>query len=121
MTGAETAPPPKPRRQRVYNDRSLQVLVAMVLGVGLGVWQPDIAAQMKSFGDAFIKLIQMVVGPIIFGTVVNGIAGMGDLKKGGRLAIKAVIYFEVVTSIALVMGLVIANLLQPGAGMHVDA
>jgi aerobic C4-dicarboxylate transport protein len=121
MTGAETAPPPKPKRKRFYNDLSLQVLVAMVLGVGLGVWQPDIAAQMKSFGDAFIKLIQMVVGPIIFCTVVNGIAGMGDLKKVGRIAIKAVIYFEVVTSIALVMGLVIANLLQPGAGMHVDA
>jgi aerobic C4-dicarboxylate transport protein len=121
MTGAETAPPPKPKRKRFYNDLSLQVLVAMALGVGLGVWQPDIAAEMKPLGDAFIKLIQMVVGPIIFCTVVNGIAGMGDLKKVGRIAVKAIIYFEVVTSIALIIGLVIANLLQPGAGMHVDA
>jgi aerobic C4-dicarboxylate transport protein len=117
---AETAPPPKPKRKRFYNDLSLQVLFAMALGVGLGVWQPDVAAEMKPFGDAFIRLIQMVVGPIIFCTVVNGIAGMGDLKKVGRIAIKAIIYFEVVTSIALVIGLVIANLLQPGAGMHVD-
>jgi aerobic C4-dicarboxylate transport protein len=121
MTGAETAPPPEPKRKRFYNDLSLQVLAAMALGVGLGVWQPDIAAEMKPLGDAFIKLIQMVVGPIIFCTVVNGIAGMGDLKKVGRIAVKAIIYFEVVTSIALIIGLVIANLLQPGAGMHVDA
>jgi aerobic C4-dicarboxylate transport protein len=120
MTPAETAPPPRPKRKRFYNDLSLQVLAAMVLGVGLGVWKPDIATEMKPFGDAFIRLIQMVVGPIIFCTVVNGIAGMGDLKKVGRIAIKAIIYFEVVTSIALVLGLVIVNLLQPGAGMHVD-
>jgi aerobic C4-dicarboxylate transport protein len=121
MTAAAvTAPPPKPKRKRFYNDLSLQVLAAMALGVALGIWQPDVAAEMKPFGDAFIRLIQMVVGPIIFCTVVNGIAGMGDLKKVGRIAIKAIIYFEVVTSIALVIGLVIANLLQPGAGMHVD-
>jgi aerobic C4-dicarboxylate transport protein len=121
MTAAAvTAPPPKPKRKRFYSDLSLQVLAAMALGVALGIWQPDVAAEMKPFGDAFIRLIQMVVGPIIFCTVVNGIAGMGDLKKVGRIAIKAIIYFEVVTSIALVIGLVIANLLQPGAGMHVD-
>jgi aerobic C4-dicarboxylate transport protein len=121
MTAAAvTAPPPKPKRKRFYNDLSLQVLAAMALGVALGIWQPDVAAEMKPFGDAFIRLIQMVVGPIIFCTVVNGIAGMGDLKKVGRIAIKAIIYFEVVTSIALVIGLVIANLLQPGAGTHVD-
>jgi aerobic C4-dicarboxylate transport protein len=117
---AETATPPKPKRKRFYSDLSLQVLAAMALGVALGIWQPDVAAEMKPFGDAFIRLIQMVVGPIIFCTVVNGIAGMGDLKKVGRIAIKAIIYFEVVTSIALVIGLVIANLLQPGAGMHLD-
>jgi aerobic C4-dicarboxylate transport protein len=121
MTAAsETAAPPKPKRKRFYTDLSLQVLVAMALGVGLGVWQPNIAAQMKPFGDAFIRLIQMVVGPIIFCTVVHGIASMGDLKKVGRIAVKAIVYFEVVTSIALVIGLVMANLLQPGSGMHVD-
>src|ERR1700733_10862234 len=108
MTAAAvTAPPPKPKRKRFYNDLSLQVLAAMALGVALGIWQPDVAAEMKPFGDAFIRLIQMVVGPIIFCTVVNGIAGMGDLKKVGRIAITAIIYFEVVTSIALVIGLVV--------------
>ena len=120
MTAVTDMAAPQPRRKRFYNDLSLQVLVAMALGIGLAVWRPDIATQMKPFGDAFIRLIQMVVGPVIFCTVVHGIAGMGDLKKVGRIAIKAVIYFEVVTSIALVLGLVIANLLQPGAGMHVD-
>jgi aerobic C4-dicarboxylate transport protein len=120
MTAVAETAPPVAKRKRFYNDLSLQVLVAMALGVGLGVWQPDIAAQMKPFGDAFIKLIQMVVGPIIFCTVVHGIAAMGDLRKVGRIAFKAILYFEVVTSIALVIGLVMANLLQPGAGMHID-
>ena len=114
------AAPSKPRRKRIYNDLSVQVAVALVLGVGLGVWQPDIGAQLKPLGDAFIKLIQMVVGPIIFCTVVHGIASMRDLGRVGRIAFKAILYFEVVTTIALVIGLVAANLLQPGAGMHVD-
>jgi aerobic C4-dicarboxylate transport protein len=114
------AAPAAPKRKPFYNDLSLQVLVGLALGVGLGVWRPDIGADMKPFGDAFIKLIQMVVGPIIFCTVVHGIASMRDLSKVGRVAIKAIFYFEVVTSIALVIGLVAANLLQPGAGLHVD-
>ena len=114
------AAPSKPRQKRLYNDLSVQVAVALVLGVGLGVWQPDIGAQLKPLGDAFIKLIQMVVGPIIFCTVVHGIASMRDLGRVGRIAFKAILYFEVVTTIALVIGLVAANLLQPGAGMHVD-
>jgi len=109
-----------PKRKRFYHDLSLQVLVAMALGVGLGVWQPNIAAEMKPLGDAFIKLIQMVVGPIIFCTVVHGIASMRDLGKVGRIAIKAIVYFEVVTSVALVIGLVMGNLLHPGTGMHVN-
>ena len=72
------------------------------------------------FGDAFIRLIKMVVGPIIFLTIVVGIASMGDLKKVGRVGFKAVLYFEVLTTVALLIGLLVANWLQPGAGMHVD-
>lgn len=114
------AAPPKPKRKPLYSDLSVQVLVALLLGVGLGVWQPDVGAQLKPLGDAFIRLIQMVVGPIIFCTVVHGIASMRDLGRVGRIAFKAILYFEVVTTIALVIGLVAANLLQPGAGMQVD-
>lgn len=114
------AAPPKRARKPLYSDLSVQVLVALLLGIGLGVWQPDIGAQLKPLGDAFIKLIQMVVGPIIFCTVVHGIASMRDLGRVGRIAFKAILYFEVVTTIALVIGLVAANLLQPGAGMKVD-
>jgi aerobic C4-dicarboxylate transport protein len=76
---------------------------------------------MKPFGDAFIKMIKMLIAPIIFCTVVHGIAGMEDLKRVGRVGIKALIYFEVVTTLALIVGLVIVNILQPGAGMNVDA
>jgi aerobic C4-dicarboxylate transport protein len=119
MIQAAAVAPPK-RSKRFYEDLSFQVLAGMVLGVGLAVWRPDIGAEMKPFGDAFIKLIQMVVGPIIFCTVVRGIAGMRDLEKVGRIAIKAIVYFEVVTSVALVIGLVTANLLHPGTGMHLD-
>jgi aerobic C4-dicarboxylate transport protein len=110
---------PKGRRP-FYYDLSFQVLAGMVLGIAMGWLYPHAATAMKPFGDAFIRLIQMVVGPIIFCTVVHGIAGVRDLKKVGRVAIKALIYFEVVTSLALVIGLVVVNLLQPGAGMNID-
>jgi aerobic C4-dicarboxylate transport protein len=119
MIQAVATAPPR-RRKRFYNDLSFQVLAGMVLGVGLAMWRPNLAAEMKPFGDAFIKLIQMVVGPIIFCTVVRGIAGMRDLEKVGRIAIKAIFYFEAVTSVALVIGLVVANLLHPGSGLHLD-
>jgi aerobic C4-dicarboxylate transport protein len=110
-----------PRKRRpLYSDLSFQVLVGMVIGIGMGWRYPHAATAMKPFGDAFIKLIQMVIGPIIFCTVVHGIAGVRDLKKVGRIAIKALIYFEVVTSLALVIGLVVANVIQPGAGMNID-
>ena len=79
------------------------------------------AAQMKPFGDAFIKLIKMLIAPIIFCTVVHGIASMEDMKKVGRVGVKALIYFEVMTTIALIIGLVVVNLWRPGAGMNVDA
>jgi aerobic C4-dicarboxylate transport protein len=97
------------------------VLTAIIIGILLGYFYPTLGEQMKPFGDAFIKMIKMLIAPIIFCTVVHGIAGMEDLKRVGRVGIKALIYFEVVTTLALIVGLVIVNILQPGAGMNVDA
>ncbi|MEW6643718.1 MAG: C4-dicarboxylate transporter DctA [Pseudomonadota bacterium] len=103
-----------------WKELWVQVMVAMALGIVLGVWRPDLATQMQPFGDAFIKAIRMLIAPIIFCTVVNGIAHMADMAKVGRVAIKAIVYFEVVTTFALIIGLVAVNLWQPGAGMNVD-
>ena len=96
------------------------VLVAMVAGIALGAQYPDIGARMEPLGSAFIKAIRVLIAPIIFCTVVHGIASMANMAKVGRVALKALIYFEVLTTIALVIGLVAVNLFQPGAGMHVD-
>lgn len=96
----------------------VQVLMAIVLGVVLGVLAPDWAVPLKPLGDGFIKLIKMLIAPIIFTTVVAGISGMGDMKKIGRVGAKALIYFEVVTTLALIIGLVVANVVAPGAGVH---
>jgi aerobic C4-dicarboxylate transport protein len=96
------------------------VVVGMVLGVLVGVLWPDIGTHLKPLGDIFIRLIQMVVGLIIFCTVTHGIASVRDLGKVGRIALKAMVYFELVTSVALVIGLVAINVLKPGVGMHVD-
>ena len=103
-----------------YKHLYAQVLCAIVLGVLLGHFFPAIGAQMKPLGDAFIKLIKMLIAPIIFCTVVHGIASMEDMKKVGRVGFKALLYFEVMTTIALIIGLIIVNLWQPGAGMNVD-
>jgi len=96
------------------------VLVAMALGVALGQFCPDIGARMEPLGDAFIKAIRVLIAPIIFCTVVHGIASMASMAKVGRVALKALIYFEVLTTVALVIGLLAVNLFAPGAGMHVD-
>lgn len=120
-TPAPSFAPPKPSRpKRIYEDLTFQVLMGMALGVAVGALAPDIGQQLKPLGDLFVRLIQMVVGLIIFCTVTHGIASVRDLGKVGRIAIKAIVYFEVVTTIALVIGLVTINLLQPGAGMHID-
>jgi aerobic C4-dicarboxylate transport protein len=103
-----------------YKHLYFQVLIAIALGVLLGVFSPDLAAQMKPLGDAFIKLIKMLIAPIIFCTVVHGIASMEDMKKVGRVGIKALVYFEVMTTVALVIGLLIVNLWRPGVGMNID-
>jgi aerobic C4-dicarboxylate transport protein len=110
---------PKARRP-FYRDLSFQVLTGMVLGITVGILFPKFGIQLKPFGDAFIRLIQMVIGPIIFCTVVHGIAEVGDLKKVGRVAIKALIYFEVVTTLALIISMVVVNVLHPGTGMNID-
>jgi aerobic C4-dicarboxylate transport protein len=98
----------------------LQVLAAIAIGVLLGHFFPDVGTTMKPLGDGFIKLIKMIIAPIIFCTVVVGIAGMEDMKKVGKTGAYALLYFEVVSTIALIVGLVIINIVQPGASMHVD-
>jgi aerobic C4-dicarboxylate transport protein len=109
------------QRRPFYRDLTFQVVAGIVLGVLVGVLWPDVGAGLKPLGDIFIRLIQMVVGLIIFCTVTHGIASVRDLGKVGRIALKAMIYFELVTSVALVIGLVAINVLKPGAGMHIDA
>lgn len=91
-----------------------------MIGVLLGFFFPDIGASMKPLGDGFIKLIKMLIAPVIFCTVVIGIAGMEDMKKVGKVGGIALLYFEIVTTLALLVGLFLVNVLQPGAGMHVD-
>jgi aerobic C4-dicarboxylate transport protein len=97
-----------------------QVIVAIVLGVLLGVFHPEIAAMMQPLGDGFIKLIKMLIAPVIFCTVVTGIAGVEDMKKVGKTGGLALIYFEVMSTVALAVGLVVVNLMKPGSGMNVD-
>ena len=108
-------------RKPFYTHLYAQVLTAIVFGVLLGYFYPQLGEQMKPLGDGFIKLIKMLIAPIIFCTVVHGIASMEDMKKVGRVGLKALIYFEVVTTLALIVGLVVVNVLQPGVGMNVDA
>jgi len=98
----------------------MQVLIAMVIGIVLGHYWPDIGAQMKPFGDGFIKLIKMTIGFVIFFTVVSGISGMQSMGRVGRIGGIALLYFEVVSTFALLIGLVVANIIQPGASFHVD-
>ncbi len=97
-----------------------QVVVALAVGVALGVLSPSFATSLKPLGDAFIKLITVLFAPIVFCVVVHGIAGAGSLKKVGRVGVKAIVYFEVVTTIALVLGIALAYLFQPGVGMNID-
>jgi aerobic C4-dicarboxylate transport protein len=103
-----------------YKSLYFQVIVAIVVGILLGHFYPDLGAKMKPLGDGFIKLIKMIIAPIIFCTIVVGIAGMEDMKKVGKTGGYALLYFEVVSSIALIVGLLIVNLVQPGAGMNID-
>ena len=97
-----------------------QVVAALVLGIVIGMVWPDFAVSLKPLGDGFIKLIKMAIAPLVFGVVVHGIVGAGDLKKVGRVGVKAIVYFEVVTTIALALGVVLAYVAAPGVGMNID-
>jgi aerobic C4-dicarboxylate transport protein len=108
-------------RRGWYKQLWIQVLIAMVLGVTIGHFYPSVGISLQPFGDAFIKLIRMLIAPIIFCTVVLGIAKMDDMSRVGRVAIKGLIYFEVMTTLALIVALVVVNLWQPGAGMNINA
>lgn len=107
-------------RKPLYTHLYFQVLVAIAVGVLLGAFFPGTATAMKPLGDAFIRLIKMIIAPIIFTTVVVGIAKIGDMKKVGRVGLKALIYFEAVTTMALLIGLVVVNLVRPGDGVNAD-
>ena len=109
-------PTPKP----LYRSLYFQVIVAIILGVLLGHFFPETGEAMKPFGDGFIKLIKMIIAPIIFCTVVVGIAGMEDMKRVGKTGGYALLYFEIVSTIALIVGLLVVNIAKPGAGMNVD-
>jgi aerobic C4-dicarboxylate transport protein len=98
----------------------IQVLIAIAIGILLGHFYPAFAVQLKPLGDGFIKLIKMMIAPVIFCTIVTGIAGMQDTKKVGRVGLKAILYFEVVTTLALIIGMFVINILKPGVGMNVD-
>ena len=106
--------------KKIFSSLYFQVLLAITLGVFLGHVYPDLGADMKPLGDGFVKLIKMIIAPVIFCTVVTGIAGMESMKAVGKTGAIALLYFEVVSTIALVIGLCVVNLLQPGVGMNVD-
>ena len=115
-------PTAEDRRSRpLYQDLTIQILLAMLLGSLVGYLWPQSADSLRPLGDLFIRLVRMIVAPIIFCTVVHGIASVGEARRVGRVAIKTLIYFEIVTTIALVLGLLVVNLWAPGANMHVDA
>ena len=107
-------------RQPLYKSLYFQVIVAIIIGILIGHFYPQAAVKLKPFGDGFIKLIKMVIAPIIFCTVVSGIAGMQSMKSVGKTGGYALLYFEIVSTIALLIGLIVVNVVQPGAGMHID-
>ncbi|MGE6824525.1 dicarboxylate/amino acid:cation symporter [Pseudomonas soli] len=107
-------------RQPLYKSLYVQVIVAITIGILLGHYYPETGVALKPLGDGFVKLIKMVIAPIIFCTVVSGIAGMQSMKSVGKTGGYALLYFEIVSTIALIIGLVVVNVVQPGAGMHVD-
>ena len=120
MSATTASAVPAGVRPPLYKSLFVQVVAALILGILIGVVAPDFAIGLKFFSDAFLKLISMIVAPIVFCVVVHGIAGAGDLRKVGRVGVKALIYFEVMTTVALVLGLVLAWLFGPGHGMNIN-
>src|ERR1043166_7282791 len=113
-------PMPTTKRRPWYSILYIQVLIAIALGIALGYFYPKAGIEMKPLGDGFISLIKMMIAPVIFCTVVHGISSMGDLKRIGRVGVKTLVYFEVVSTFALVIGLLVGEILQPGAGFNID-
>lgn len=122
MHPIHTATAIKPRSKTTfYCHLYVQVLIAICAGIALGHFYPALGASLKPLGDAFIRLVKMIIAPVIFLTVATGIAGMSDLQKVGRVAGKAMLYFLAFSTLALIVGLIVANVVQPGSGMHIDA
>jgi aerobic C4-dicarboxylate transport protein len=117
---ATAHPPHAAKPKKWYQHLYTQVLIAVILGILLGHFNPGIGAAMKPLGDNFLKLVKLMVAPLIFCTVVHGIASMRDMKAVGRVGLKSLIYFEIMTTIALAIGMVAVNVLKPGVGMHID-
>src|SRR5690606_18655949 len=106
--------------KKILSSLYVQVIIAIVIGILCGIFYPDFAVKMKPLGDGFIKLIKMVIAPLIFSSIVIGIAGMQDIKKVGKIGLTSIIYFEIMTTVALIIGLVFVNWIQPGTGMNID-
>ena len=106
-------------RQPLYKSLYVQVLAGILAGVLLGVLRPETGVAMRPLGDGFIKLVRMLIAPIIFSTIVVGLARMGELRQVGRIGLRAFLYFEVLSTVALVIGLIVVNVVAPGAGLHV--
>jgi len=111
---------PTPRRGPWYTILYVQVLIAIALGIAIGYFYPDLGKALKPLGDGFIALIKMMIAPVIFCTIVHGIASVTDLTKVGRVGLKALVYFETVSTVALAIGLVIGEIAHPGAGFNID-
>jgi len=120
MAASTTTIPRAAKRTPIYRSLFWQVVLGLILGIVIGVAAPNFAQGLKFFSDAFLKLITMIVAPIVFCVVVHGIAGAGDLRKVGRVGAKALVYFEAMTTIALIVGLALAFLFHPGQGMNID-
>src|SRR5476651_65992 len=113
--------PARSTSQPWYQILYAQVILAVAIGIFIGHFWPDLGRALQPLGDGFIKLVKMIIAPIIFCTVTHGIAAMSDLRKLGRVGGKALLYFEIVSTVALVIGLIVVNTLQPGAGFHQGA
>ncbi len=107
--------------RRLLGELYIQVLIGIAIGIVLALIAPHIATTLQPLADGFIKLIKMLLAPVIFATVVLGIAKMGNIKEVGKIGMRALIYFEVLSTLALVIGLVVVNLMEPGVGMNIDA
>src|SRR5215469_12262565 len=111
----------KAKTTGIFGQLWFQVVLGAVLGVGIGYFFPHFGVALKPLGDAFIKLVKMLLAPIIFGTIVVGIAKMGSIREVGRVGLKALVYFQIVSFLVLAIGLIIAHVMKPGAGMNIDA